>query len=85
MNTSEILDCLRHAMTLTLLLGAPVLLAGLLVALAVSVFQAATQVQEPMLSFVPRILVMMLALLLTGPWMLARLVEFSREMFGQLP
>ncbi|HAU36559.1 MAG TPA: flagellar biosynthetic protein FliQ [Phycisphaerales bacterium] len=85
MNTSEILDCLRHAMTLTLLLGAPVLLAGLVIALAVSVFQAATQVQEQMLSFVPRILVMLLTLLLTGPWMLARLVEFSREMFGQLP
>ncbi len=71
---------------LILAIGAPVLLVGLIVALIVSVLQALTQVQEQTLSFVPKILAMLLALAAFGPWMLARLVEFSHRMFaGPLP
>jgi len=70
---------------LTLIVGAPVLLVGLLVAAVVGVLQAATQVQDQTLGFVPKVLAMVLTGLAVGPWMLARLVEFSREMFGKLP
>ena len=70
---------------LTLIVGAPVLLTGLVVGIVVSVFQAATQVHELTLTFVPKIVAMLVMLLLVGPWMLQRLVEFAREMFGMLP
>lgn len=72
-------------MTLTLVLGAPVLLTGLVVALVVSLLQALTQVQEQTLSFVPKIAAMLLAVLAAGPWILTRLVEFAQRMFGTLP
>jgi flagellar biosynthetic protein FliQ len=71
--------------TLTLVLVAPVLLVTLAVALVVSLLQAATQVQEHTLSFVPKIIATLLAILLVGPWMLTRLLEFSRRMFSGGP
>jgi len=85
MEPGEITDLARRAIVLTLTLAAPILLTGLVVALVVSILQAATQVQEYTLSFVPKILAMLLATVLLGPWMAARLLEFSREMFGTLP
>ena len=85
MDTGEAIDLARHAVMLVLVIGAPVLLTGLVVGLIVSILQAVTQVQEYTLSFVPKILAMLLAIALVGPWMLERLVEFSRRMFGQLP
>ena len=85
MTPGEITDLARQAVVLTLVLAAPVLLTGLIVALVVSVFQAATQVQEHTLSFVPKIVAMLLAVLLLGPWIAGRLVEFSRVMFGTVP
>jgi len=66
---------------LLIFLSLPVLVTGLIVALVVSVLQAVTQVQDATLSLVPRILAMLLALALTAPWMLSKLVEFGREMF----
>jgi len=78
-------DLVREAVMLTLIVGAPVLLAGLVVGLIVSVLQAATQVHELTLTFVPKIVAMLVMLLLVGPWMMQRLVEFGREVFGTLP
>ena len=85
MDASRAIDLGRQAVMLTLVVGLPVLLTGFLVALVVSVLQAATQVQDQTLSFVPRILAMLAAAVVAGPWMLARIVEFGRQMFGQLP
>ena len=82
MDTGQAIDWMRQAMVLTLRLGAPVLLTGLVVALIVAVLQAATQVHELTLSFVPKILAMLLAVLLLGSWMLDVLVEFARGMFA---
>lgn len=67
---------------LTLIIGAPVLLTGLIVGAVVSVMQAVTQIQEQTLSFVPKIAAMLIAAAIAGPWMLARLVEFAAEMFA---
>lgn len=85
MDAAEAIDLGRRAVSLVLILGAPVLLTALIVGLIVSVFQAVTQIQELTLSFVPKIVAMLAAIALVGPWMLERLIEFSREMFGQLP
>jgi flagellar biosynthesis protein FliQ len=78
----KIIDLLREAILLTLVLGAPVLAVGLFVALVVGVLQAATQVQDPTISFIPKIAAMLAAALLCGSWILTRLVEFSRGIFG---
>ncbi len=85
MDASEAIDLARRAVTLILLVGAPVLLTALVVGLVVSVLQAVTQVQEHTLSFVPKILAVLVAVALVGPWMLEKLIEFGREMFGRLP
>ncbi len=82
MNAPQATDMAREAVMLMLVLGAPVLLTGLIVGLIVSVLQAATQVQDLTLSFVPKIVAMLLAAVITGPWVVERLVEFSRRMFG---
>ena len=82
MNASEAIDLGRQAVMLMLVVGAPVLLTGLAVALVVSLLQAATQVQEQMLSLLPKIVAMLLALVVAGPWMLQRLLEYSVEMFS---
>ena len=85
MDTSQTVDLARQAVMLTLLIGLPVLLIGLAVGLVVSILQAVTQVQEYTLSFVPKIIAMLAAIFVFGPWMFSRLVEFSRQMFGTLP
>ena len=81
MNADQGIEFARQAIMLLIFLSLPVLVTGLIVALVVSMLQAVTQVQDPTLSLVPRILAMLLALALTAPWMLSKLVEFGREMF----
>ncbi len=75
----------RDALWLVVMLAAPVLLAGLLVAFAISLFQAATQILEPTLSFVPKLIVMLIVLALLGSWMGGQLVEFARTMLIDFP
>ena len=78
-------DLARQALWLTLTLTAPMLLAGLLVAMIISVFQAATQNLEPTLSFVPKLLVIVAVLAVLGGWMGGRLVEFTQELLSGFP
>jgi flagellar biosynthetic protein FliQ len=85
MDASEAVNLGRQAVMLLLVVAAPVLLVGFIVALVVSLIQALTQMQEQTLSFVPKILAMLLALAAVGPWMLSRMVEFSQKMFTLLP
>ena len=75
----------RDALWLVMLLVAPVLLAGLVTAFAISLFQAATQILEPTLSFVPKLIVVLLVLALLGSWMGGQLVEFARSMLTDFP
>ncbi len=79
------LDLSRQALEVTLLVSAPMLLAGLVVGVLVSLFQAVTQIQEPTLTFIPKILAVSLALLFFLPWMLSTLVQFTRRVFEALP
>jgi flagellar biosynthetic protein FliQ len=75
----------RGALEMTLVLAGPVLLFGLVAGLVVSVFQAMTQVNEITLTFIPKIAATALALLLFGPWMLTRLVDYTTVLFQSLP
>lgn len=78
-------DLARDALGLALLIAAPLLLAGLLTAFLVSLFQAATQILEPTLSFVPKLLVMAAVLAVLGNWMGGQLVEFTRTLLVDFP
>ena len=72
-------------MKVTLLVSAPILLVGLVVGIVISVFQAVTQVHEMTLTFVPKIIAVMLALLVAAPWMLDMLVSFTHNLFTNIP
>jgi flagellar biosynthetic protein FliQ len=78
-------DMARDALWLVMLIAAPVLLAALVTAFAISLFQAATQILEPTLSFVPKLIVALLVLALLGSWMGGQLVEFARTMLTDFP
>lgn len=75
----------RDALWLVVLLAAPVLVAGVLTAFAVSLFQAATQIHEPTLSFVPKLIVVIVVLVVLGGWMGGQLVEFARTLLTDFP
>ena len=75
----------REAIFVALLVCAPALLLGLVTGLIVSVFQAVTQIQEPTLAFIPKIIVVALAILLFGPFMLALLTDFTSRVFTNIP
>jgi flagellar biosynthesis protein FliQ len=84
-NVEAVIGIGRSALELTLSLAGPVLLFGLVAGLSVSVFQAMTQINEITLTFIPKILATAAALVLFGPWMLARLVTFTTTLFTSLP
>ena len=75
----------RQALELTMLVSAPMLLAALVTGLLVSIFQAATQINEMTLSFIPKLLVMFLVMVLAGPWMLTLMVDYMRQLFTSIP
>ena len=75
----------RHALEMTLMLAAPLLLTALAVGLIVGIFQAATQINEMTLSFIPKLLAMAAVLAITGPWMLRSLVEYTRNLIESIP
>lgn len=74
----------REALLTVLLVAGPLLLSGLVIGLLVSVLQATTQIQEATLSFVPKIVTVLLAALIFGPWMLTILTGFASRLFGNL-
>jgi len=74
-----------QALTTALLVSAPLLLAGLVVGVAISMFQAVTQINEMTLSFIPKIAVTALVLLLTIPWMASKVMDFVRYIFEIIP
>lgn len=75
----------RQAIEVTLLISAPMLITALVVGLIISIFQAATQLNESTLQFVPKLVAMFVVLLLTGPWMIQYLVDYIQRLFGSIP
>jgi len=84
-NPDFVVGFARQSIELTLMISLPLLGVGLGVGLIVSIFQAATQIQEPTLSFIPKILAMFIALLVAFPWIMDKLLTFTREIFLNLP
>ena len=75
----------REAMMITALMAAPLLGSALVVGLLIGMFQAATQIQEMTLSFIPKLAAMALALMLLGPWMIHLVVNFTERLFENIP
>ncbi|HET9446008.1 MAG TPA: flagellar biosynthesis protein FliQ [Steroidobacteraceae bacterium] len=75
----------QRALEITILLSAPLLLAALIIGLLVGVFQAATQINEMTLSFIPKLIGMAGTLVVAGPWMLKTIVGYTRELFESIP
>lgn len=75
----------RQAVEMTLLMSGPLLLAALAIGLIVSIFQAATQINEQTLSFIPKLVGIFLTLILAGPWMLQMMVDYIRRLFESIP
>jgi flagellar biosynthetic protein FliQ len=80
-----VVDLVQQALQVGILVAAPMLLAALLAGLIVSVFQAATQINEMTLPFVPKLLALFAAAVLAGPWMLGLMVDFTRRLFSSIP
>ncbi|SOY57868.1 FliQ: flagellar biosynthesis protein. fliQ/mopD/spaQ family [Cupriavidus taiwanensis] len=74
-----------QAMKMTLLLAAPLLLVALAAGLLVSLFQAATQINEMTLSFIPKLIALFATMVLAGPWMINAMVDYMREVFQSIP
>ena len=85
MTPESVLDVGREALYVTMLLSGPLLLSALVVGLLIGVFQAATQIQEMTLSFIPKLAALVFALLIAGPWMLRTLIEYSTRLFLAIP
>ena len=81
MTPETIMTLGQRALELAVLVSAPLLLSALVIGVLISLFQAATQINEMTLSFVPKLLVLVVVLLLAGPWMLELLVDFTRTLF----
>ncbi len=85
MTIDLIIGIAAEAIKVTLLLAAPMLVVGLAVGLVVSIFQAVTQIQEMTLTFVPKIVAVMVALIVALPWMINLMVTYTRELFQAIP
>jgi flagellar biosynthetic protein FliQ len=85
MTPETVMEIGRQALQLTLILSGPPLLAALVTGLIISIFQAATQINEATLAFIPKLVVMFVVLLVAGPWMLDMMVDYIRRMFESIP
>ncbi|MGC8732120.1 MAG: flagellar biosynthesis protein FliQ, partial [Halothiobacillaceae bacterium] len=80
-----VIDITRQALEVILMLSLPLLLTALVAGLLVGIFQAATQINEMTLSFIPKLLAMVVVILLAGSWMLGVLVDYTRRLFDAIP
>ena len=85
MTPDSVIDIGRQALEVTALLAAPILLASLVVGLIIAMFQAATQINEMTLSFVPKLMVVAAVMATAGPWMLRQIIGFTEKLFENLP
>ncbi|MCX7177647.1 MAG: flagellar biosynthesis protein FliQ [Proteobacteria bacterium] len=85
MTPTTVINIGREALEIMLLVSAPLFIAALVTGLLVSVFQAATQINEATLSFVPKLLVIFVTLVVAGPWMLTLLTDYMRRLFEGIP
>jgi flagellar biosynthetic protein FliQ len=85
MGQDTVISLATQAMTLAVKIAGPILLAGLVIGLLVSIFQAVTSIQEQSLSFIPKIVGVAAIVVLLGPWMLDQLVSYTQNLFLSIP
>lgn len=85
MNPDTVVAIVRQALEMTLLTAGPILLASLVTGLLISIFQAATQINEMTLTFIPKLVVMFAVMVLLGPWMLGVLIDYVVRLYGSIP
>ncbi len=85
MTPTTVIDIGRQAIEITLLVASPLFIAALATGLIVSIFQAATQINEATLSFVPKVIAVFVTLILAGPWMITLLTDFVQRLYGAIP
>ncbi|WP_447554868.1 flagellar biosynthesis protein FliQ [Vreelandella sp. EE22] len=85
MTPEIVMNIAYQGMRLTLFMGAPVLLAALFTGLIISLFQAATQINEMTLTFIPKILAVFAVLVLAGPWLIGLITDFTHRLFTNIP
>ena len=85
MTPESVMTIGHQALELTLIVSAPVLLTALIVGLLVSIFQAATQINEQTLSFIPKLVGMFGVLIIAGPWMVGLMVDYMQRLFSNIP
>ncbi len=85
MTPENVITIGQQAIEMTLIISAPMLLIALVIGLVVSIFQAATQINELTLSFIPKLLGIFLVLIFTGPWMVNTMVDYIQRLFNNIP
>jgi flagellar biosynthetic protein FliQ len=85
MSPETVMDLGQHALIVTILVAAPLLLVALAAGLVIGLLQAATQINEMTLSFIPKLLALVITLFLAGPWMLRVLIDYTRDLYDQIP
>jgi flagellar biosynthesis protein FliQ len=85
MDVQNIIDIGRQAIWVTLIVCSPILVSGMIVSLLIGLLQALTQIQDQTVAFVPKLVVMMLVLGLTLPWIITRMLEYSGDLIGGIP
>ena len=85
MTPTTVIELGRQAVEVTLLVSAPLFIAALVTGLVISIFQAATQINEMTLSFVPKLVAIFVTLVLAGPWMITVLTDFMRRLIESIP
>ena len=85
MDLDDFLRVAAYGVETAMLVSAPVLICGLIAGVCVSIFQAATQINDAALAFIPKIAAVVLSLVVFGPWMISRMVAFTTFAFGQIP
>lgn len=85
MDQDTVVNLASQALSVTFKLAMPLLAVGLVIGLAVSIFQAVTQINEQTLSFIPKVVALAAALLIGGPWMLNTMLAYTSELWGQIP
>ena len=85
MTPESVMDLARHSLFITAMIAAPLLLVSLIVGLVIGMLQAATQIHEAPLSFIPKLLLLVLTLFAAGPWMLRVLTDFTHDLYTSIP
>ena len=85
MSPDNVMTLSQQALEITIMVSAPLLLAALATGLLVSIFQAATQINEMTLSFIPKLLAMFVVMIVAGPWMLGVMMEYMQRLYANIP